>query len=91
MGAVLKRTKTAQQQIDTQAGICLALTIAVHALLKTHPQRHDAAALLHKNIEGQIASVLASGLSDEVQRGIEKTRDSLLQKMEDPGQPTTST
>lgn len=86
-----ERTKTLQQQLDCLSGEVTALSLAVHVLLKTHPDRASAAALIRCNIEAVIADALATAMPDEHQHGLEAVRDLfLLKKKADPGQPSRS-
>ena len=78
------------QQTDAYLlGQVSALGIAMHVLLKTHPQREAVAAALHDNLERLAAKATHSSLPDEFLRGLVQMRDTyLLKPMEDPGQPT---
>ena len=74
----MPRSRTLQQQVDFTAGQVLALRLAVHTLLSHAPDKAACAAELGQALERQIAAMIPSGLTDEMLRGVESTRDALL-------------
>lgn len=84
----METEKTLGQVEARLAGQITALGVALHVMLRSHPEREQMAADIHEALETLIARGLGSPLRDELMRGMQVARDLyLLKPVDDPGQP----